>query len=197
MFAVRRPPAADQPFQLGVGQQQHQHLPAVLDAVLAQRIGQLPAGQVPAGPQRQRDRVQRGGGGSLVDAVSVAQPLADDPPYPRPGHVQQPAEVLVPHEMPGRPQHVRPQHRPVIKQPRQVRVIRIHGAAGHGPPGLTGVLRLHGQHRADHFARRGGMRPDQELAAQPPPRNVHVPHHARLPIRPTRNRLASPSDIPA
>ena len=130
-----------------------------------------PRGQCPG------DRVKRPGGGRLVESVSGAQLLTGDPPYPRSGQVEQPADVLGPHEVPRRSQHMGPQDRAVIQHPRQVSVIRVRGARGHGPPRLTRVLGLHRQQRADHLACRQGMRPDQVLAAQPPPGNIHVPHH--------------------
>jgi hypothetical protein len=64
--------AADQPVQLGVGQQDHQHLPAAPDTALAQLLSQLRAGELSPARQDVRDGSDRLAGRALVEAVGVA-----------------------------------------------------------------------------------------------------------------------------
>jgi pimeloyl-ACP methyl ester carboxylesterase len=72
VLAVGDPPAADQPAQLGVGQQQHQQLPAAPDANLAQLVSQLRAGEVAPARQDLQDRGDGLVNRALVEAVRVA-----------------------------------------------------------------------------------------------------------------------------
>ena len=63
--------AADQPVQLGVGQQDHQHLPAASGTTLAQFVGQLPAGELSPARQCLHDGSDRVADRALVEAVVV------------------------------------------------------------------------------------------------------------------------------
>jgi hypothetical protein len=64
--------AADEPTQLGVGQQDHQHLPSAPETVLAQFISQLRAGELSSARQDLRDGRERLVDRGLVEAVGVA-----------------------------------------------------------------------------------------------------------------------------
>ena len=66
VLAVDDASAADQPAQLGVGQQDHQHLPAARDTALAQLVGQLRAGELSSARQCLRD-----GGDGVLDRALV------------------------------------------------------------------------------------------------------------------------------
>ena len=72
VLAVGDPAAADQPVQLGVGQQDHQHLPAALDTALAQLVRQLRAGELSPARQDLRDGGDRLADRALVEAVGIA-----------------------------------------------------------------------------------------------------------------------------
>lgn len=72
MLAAGDSSAADQPVQLGVGQQDHQHLPAAPDTALAQLLSQLRAGELSPARQDVRDGSDRLAGRALVEAVGVA-----------------------------------------------------------------------------------------------------------------------------
>ena len=65
-------PAADQALQLGVGQQDHQHLPAAPDTALAQLVSQLRAGELSPARQCLHDGSDRVADRALVEAVAVA-----------------------------------------------------------------------------------------------------------------------------
>ena len=72
MLAAGDSSAADQPVQLGVGQQDHQHLPAAPDTALAQLLSQLRAGELSPARQDVRDGSDRLVDRALVEAVGVA-----------------------------------------------------------------------------------------------------------------------------
>ena len=72
MLAAGDWPAADQPVQFGVGQQDHQHLPAALDTALTQFVSQLRAGELSPARQDVRDGSDRLADRALVEAVGVA-----------------------------------------------------------------------------------------------------------------------------
>ena len=71
MLAAGDSSAADQPVQFGVGQQDHQHLPAALDTALAQLVSQLRAGELSPVRQCLHDGGDRAVDGTLVEAVGV------------------------------------------------------------------------------------------------------------------------------
>ena len=144
VHALGDSPAADQPVQLGVGQQDHQHLSAAVDTALAQLGSQLCAGQLSPARQDLRDGSDRLVDRALVKAVGGAELLAGDPPYAGTGQVEQPADVLGPHEVPRGPQHVRAHDGAVVQEGRQIGLVRILGARGHCPGRLSGVLCLDG-----------------------------------------------------
>ena len=178
MLAAGHWPAADQTLQLGVGQQDHQHLPAALGTALAQLVSQLPAGELSPARQCLHEGSDRVADRALIETVAVAELLAGDPLYPGTGQVEQPAGVLGPHEMPRGPQHVRAQDGTPVEEGRQVGLVRVRCARGHCPSRLTGVFCLHGQQRTYRLARRHGARRDQVLSSQPPASNIEVRHHA-------------------
>jgi hypothetical protein len=64
--------AADQPVQLGVGQQNHQHLPAAPDTALVQFGSHLRAGELSPARQCLHDGSDRVADRALVEAVGVA-----------------------------------------------------------------------------------------------------------------------------
>jgi hypothetical protein len=72
VLAAGDSPAADQPAQLRMGQQDHQHLPAARDAALAHLVSQLRAGELPPARQCLRDGGDRAADRTLVEAVGVA-----------------------------------------------------------------------------------------------------------------------------
>jgi hypothetical protein len=72
VLAVDDASAADQPVQLGVGQQDHQHLPVARDTALAQLVSKLRAGELSLARQRLRDRGDRPLERALVHAVGGA-----------------------------------------------------------------------------------------------------------------------------
>ncbi len=197
MLAVHASSAADQPVQLGVRQQDHQHLPAARDTALAQLVSQLRAGELPSARQCLRDGGDRLVDRTLVEAVAVAQLLAGDPPHAGTCQVEQPADVLGPHEVPRRPQHVRAEDGAVAQERRQIGLVRLLCARGHCPSRLTGVFCLDGQQRTDSLARRHGVRPHQVLTAQSPAGNVEILDHAATLLEPSWNRLTRRTGIRA
>jgi hypothetical protein len=64
--------AADQPVQFGVGQQDHQHLPAARDTAFAQLVSQLRASELSSARQCLRNGSDRLVDGTLAKAVGVA-----------------------------------------------------------------------------------------------------------------------------
>ena len=84
MLAVGDFFAADQPAQLGVGQQDHQHLPAARDTALAQLVSHLHAGELPSARQGLHHSGDRVVDGTLVKAVGVMELQAGDPLYAGP-----------------------------------------------------------------------------------------------------------------
>ena len=72
MFAAGDSSAADQPVQLGMGQQDHQHLPAAPDTALTQFVSQLRAGELSPARQDVRDGSDRLFDRALVEAVGIA-----------------------------------------------------------------------------------------------------------------------------
>src|SRR5215475_14439641 len=95
------------------------------------------------------------------------------------------------------------QHGAVVKEGREVRLLWVLRARGHRPCGLTGVLRLDREQRADNLARRGGEGLNQALTAQPPARDVEVmnlrahiaafPGHTRTDLADLRRSLLTRS----
>lgn len=158
VLAVGWASAADQPVQLGVRQQDHEQLPVVLDAALAQFVAELGAGEVAAVGQRPHDRGHGVRDRRFVEAVRGAQLLAGDPAHPGTCQVEQPAEVIGQHEVPRRAQHMGAQHRAAVQQVRQLGLVRALGARSHRPARLASVLRLHREQRTHHVTRRRGVR---------------------------------------
>ena len=72
VLAVDDCAAADQPVKLGVGEQDHQQLPAALDTPLAQFVGQLGAGELPSARQGLGESVDGLVDRPLVEAVGFA-----------------------------------------------------------------------------------------------------------------------------
>jgi hypothetical protein len=72
VLAINDSSAADQSVHLGVGQQDHQQLPAARDTSLAQLVSQLRAGELPSARQCLHDGGDRLVDGALVEAVDAA-----------------------------------------------------------------------------------------------------------------------------
>ena len=88
VLAVDEASAADQPVQLDVGQQDHQHLPSGLDATIAQLVGQLCPGELRPTHQCLRDGAHGVLNRALVEPMGGTQLLAGDPLHPRTGQVE-------------------------------------------------------------------------------------------------------------
>ena len=110
------PTAADEPVQLEEGEQEHQQLPARLDALAAEAVGKLLPSLV--GPLRQglEDHGGRAVETGAGQPVGVVQLPSDEGTDARSGQLQQPPDVLGRDEVPGRSQHVGADHAALVQQ---------------------------------------------------------------------------------
>ena len=168
--------------QLEVRHEQHHH--ATGDSLrqmrqpVAQRRGHLLTRPIRSGRQE-----AQGGVGELPDVLGrqaeVTEQLAvDHPEQARTGQGKQPVDVAPCGVVPGWAQHVGADCVPRGEESVKITGVRRRRPGGHGPRGLAGVLRLHGEQRVQNRARRAGVRRGEELVRQTPPGNRSIVHHA-------------------
>ena len=158
------PTAADEPVQLEEGEQEHQHLPARLDALAAEAVGQLlPSlvGLLREGLEDHGGHAVETGAGQPMDVVQLP---SDERTDARGRQLQQPADVLGRDEVPGRSQHVGADHAALVQQRLEFSGVGELRTAGDGPRRLARVLGLDREQAPDHRCRGRGVRRHEVLA---------------------------------